>query len=78
MLPEPIQPILEDLVFRHQVTPTDPNSGDIHPCSISPIRRYPPEKTAVFPNVSKIFKNVPIKCKINHSVLINKYVKVSI
>ena len=38
-----------------------PQSGHIRPCSISPIRPYPPGKTAVFPKISTFFQNGTLK-----------------
>ena len=36
--------------------PFRPQSGHIRPCGISPIRPYPPGKTAVFPKFSTFFQ----------------------
>ena len=49
------------MVFSQKNQPTNrspfrPQSGHIHPCGISPIRPYPPGKTAVFPKFSTFFQ----------------------
>ena len=47
--------------FKSAESDYGPQSGHIRPCSISPIRPYPPGKTAVFPKFSTFFRNRTIQ-----------------